>query len=77
MSKPTDFHLSGEYITLDALLKTTGMATSGGEAKAMVAAGKVQVDGQLELRKRCKIRVGQVVSLGESSIRVIDRASAP
>ena len=56
-----------------ALLKATGMATSGGEAKAMVAAGKVQVDGQLELRKRCKIRVGQVVSLGESSIRVIER----
>jgi ribosome-associated protein len=74
MSKAADFQLSGEYITLDALLKATGMATSGGEAKAMVAAGKVQVDGQLELRKRCKIRVGQVVSLGESSIRVIERA---
>ena len=76
MSKATDFELSGEYIALDALLKATGMATSGGEAKAMVAAGKVHVDGQLELRKRCKIRVGQVVSLGGSSIRVIERASA-
>ena len=75
MSKATDFQLTGEYITLDALLKTTGMATSGGEAKAMVAAGKVHVDGQLELRKRCKIRVGQVVSLGGTSIRVIGSAS--
>jgi ribosome-associated protein len=42
----TDFALRGEYITLDALLKATGIAESGGAAKAMVAAGKVQVDGQ-------------------------------
>jgi ribosome-associated protein len=73
MSKIIEFPLSGEFITLDALLKTTGLAASGGEAKAMVAAGHVQVDGQPELRKRCKIRVGQVVTMGERSIRVIGR----
>ena len=71
MSKVIEFKLSGEFIPLDALLKTTGTAPSGGEAKAMVAAGLVQVDGQLELRKRCKIRLGQVVSTATSSIRVI------
>ena len=71
MSKVIEFQLSGEFIALDALLKTTGIATSGGEAKAMVAAGKVHVDGQLELRKRCKIRLGQVVSVSGSSIHVI------
>lgn len=74
MSKAIDFPLAGDYIALDALLKITGMASSGGEAKAMVAAGKVHVDGQLELRKRCKIRVGQVVSMGGASIRVVERA---
>jgi ribosome-associated protein len=66
-----DFELRDEFIPLDALLKTTGVATSGGTAKAMVAAGQVQVDGQLELRKRCKIRVGQVVTSADTSIRVI------
>ena len=71
MSKVIEFKLSGEFIALDALLKTTGIATSGGAAKAMVAAGQVQVDGQLELRKRCKIRLGQVVNIGATSIRVI------
>jgi ribosome-associated protein len=71
MPSPTDFALIGEFIPLDALLKTTGFASSGGAAKAMVAAGQVQVDGQLELRKRCKIRVGQVVSVADASIRVI------
>ncbi|MEO7855360.1 MAG: RNA-binding S4 domain-containing protein [Rubrivivax sp.] len=65
-----DFALRGEHITLDALLKATGLADSGGQAKALVGAGQVQVDGQRELRKTCKIRAGQQVSFGNSRIRV-------
>lgn len=64
------FVLRGEYIALDALLKATGLADSGGRAKAMVAAGQVQVDGQQELRKTCKVRAGQVVQCGDARIRV-------
>jgi ribosome-associated protein len=71
MPKEIEFKLSGEFIALDALLKTTGLASSGGEAKALVAAAQVQVNGQLELRKRCKIRPGQVVSFAGNVIRVI------
>jgi ribosome-associated protein len=65
-----EFALRGEYITLDALLKATGLAPSGGIAKMMVADGQVQVDGHEELRKTCKIRAGQVVSLHGSRVRV-------
>jgi len=65
-----DFELRGEYITLDALLKATGLAPSGGIAKMMVADGLVQVDGRDEARKTCKIRAGQVVSLSGARIRV-------
>lgn len=65
-----DFELRGEFIPLDALLKATGLAESGGRAKALVAAGKVQVNGQQELRKTCKLRAGQVVQLGEVRIRI-------
>ncbi len=57
------FELRGEFIPLDALLKATGLAESGGRAKVMVAEGGVQVDGRTELRKTCKLRAGQVVSL--------------
>lgn len=71
MPASTDFQMKGEFIPLDALLKATGLASSGGEAKALVAAGRVQVDGQRELRKRCKIRAGQVVSVAGTSIRVV------
>ena len=65
-----DFPLRGEYITLDALLKATGLAPSGGIAKMMVADGRVQVDGREELRKTCKIRAGQVVAVAGSCITV-------
>jgi len=66
-----DFQLRGEHITLDALLKATGLAGSGGQAKAMVAAGKVEVDGREELRKTCKIRAGQVVAVHGARVRVL------
>ena len=65
-----DFELRGEYITLDALLKATGLAPSGGIAKLMVADGLVHVDDREELRKTCKIRAGQVVSLSGARIKV-------
>jgi ribosome-associated protein len=70
-----DFALRGEFIPLDALLKATGLAESGGRAKAMVAAGLVQVDGQTELRKTCKLRAGQVVSLAGARVHL--RAADP
>ena len=58
------FELRGEFIPLDALLKATGLAPSGGAAKSLVAQGLVRVDGAVELRKTCKLRAGQVVFLG-------------
>ena len=71
-----DFVVRGDHITLDALLKATGVSGSGGAAKALVASGRVQVDGQDELRKTCKIRAGQVVAVAGSRIRVA-AATAP
>jgi ribosome-associated protein len=56
-----EFELKGEFIALCDLLKTTGIANSGGQGKMMVADGIVKVDGKIELRKTAKIRAGQVV----------------
>ena len=66
-----DFHLRGEFIELNQLLKLTGVCDSGGAGKALVAEGVVSVDGQVELRKTAKIRAGQVVSLGDVQIEVL------
>ena len=66
-----DFPLRGDFVTLDNLLKATGLASSGGAAKNMVAQGLVQVDGRDELRKTCKIRLGQVVSVHGARVTVV------
>jgi len=73
--RQVQFELRGEFITLDHLLKATGLAGSGGAAKALVAAGGVQVDGRDELRKTCKIRAGQVVSVQGARVRVVAPAA--
>lgn len=74
--KLIDFELRGEFITLDQLLKATGLAPSGGAAKAMVGDGQVQVDGRDELRKTCKLRAGQVVSTHGVRIHVLRPVAA-
>jgi len=65
-----EFRLNREFVQLNQLLKLTGLCDSGGAGKAMVAAGVVSVDGTVELRKTCKIRVGQIVRAGDVQIRV-------
>lgn len=67
-----EFKLEGEFVELNQLLKLVGLCGSGGAGKMMVAEGSVAVDGQVELRKTCKIRAGQQVSVGELQIRVVE-----
>ena len=66
-----EFKLKGDYIALCDLLKTEGIANSGGQGKAMVADGLVTVDGETELRKTAKIRAGQVVECLGQQIKVL------
>lgn len=65
-----DFQLRGEFVELCNLLKLVGVADSGGRGKALVAAGEVRLDGQVESRKTAKIRAGQVVECQGVQIRV-------
>ena len=67
----TEYHITTEFIELNQLLKLCGLADSGGAGGAIVSEGNVTVDGQAELRKRCKIRPGQVVQLGDARITVL------
>ncbi len=70
-----EFALRGEHITLDALLKATGLAASGGDAKALIAGGTVQVNGQPEARRGRKLRAGDVVQAGERRVQVLGAAA--
>jgi len=56
------FNLNGaEYIELIKLLKLLRFAQSGGHAKIMVEEGEVKLNGEVEYRKRAKLRPGDLV----------------
>lgn len=63
-----EFAVRGDYIQLDQLLKATGLCASGGEAHAAITDAAVYVDGDLETRKRAKLRPGQTVAFAGHEI---------
>lgn len=65
-----DLEPGRDHVELNQLLKLSGLCDSGGAGKALVARGIVAVDGAIELRKTCKIRSGQVVTVESVEIRV-------
>jgi ribosome-associated protein len=72
MKNSDQFYLEdNNAIELHDLLKVMVLCNSGGMAKTAIAAGDVKVDGQVELRKRCKIRSGQYVEFQGRRINVI------
>ena len=74
MADTVDFALEGEYVELNQLLKLSGVCDSGGAGKALVASGRVYVDGAVELRKTCKIHAGSTVTFQDVEIRVLSPA---
>ncbi len=58
------FKLEGsDYIELIKLLKVTNICGSGGEAKHLVDEGEVKLNGELESRKRAKLRIGDKIEV--------------
>lgn len=65
------FRLGDEaFIELHDLLKATGLCSTGGMAKLAITEGRVKVDGIIELRRRCKIRKGQVVGFEKREVTI-------
>jgi ribosome-associated protein len=59
----------GEYIKLDQFLKLAQVAMTGGQAKSMILAGLVLVNGEVETRRGRKLRAGdRVVVEGEELV---------
>ena len=65
-----EFQLRDDFIELHKLLKLEDFASSGGEAKALVASALVQVNGETETRKRRKLVLGDEVMIREGERRV-------
>jgi ribosome-associated protein len=56
-----DVLINKEPVELYKLLKFEGLASSGGEAKSVVASGQVLVNGVVETRKGRKLVSGDTV----------------
>lgn len=70
-----EVQVRGEMIRLGQLLQFAGLAGTGGEAKILLGERAVRVNGEPEERRGRQLRDGDVVQVGEESVRVL--ASGP
>lgn len=61
-----------EYIKLDAFLKFTGAAGTGGEAKHLIGEGKISVNGEPCLMRGKKLVAGDIVGLESDYYLITD-----
>lgn len=73
MKEQITFKLRGEeeFIPLISLLKAANVVYSGSEAQDTVVRGQVLRNGEIELRKRAKIRSGETIEFQNTIINVI------
>ncbi len=64
------YQLTEEYIELYKLIKFLDLVDSGADAKMIVADGHVVRNGEVETRKRAKIRAGDILVIGDVTIEV-------
>lgn len=67
-----EFDLDGhEHIELKNLLKVANLCETGGQAKSVIEAGQVRVDGKVETRKALKLTAGHIVVFGNHSVKIV------
>lgn len=65
-----DLPIRGESIRLGQALKLSGLAESGGEARALIEDGAVTVNADVETRRGRQLRHGDVVAVGDDVLRI-------
>lgn len=60
-----DVGINTEFITVDKLLKFSGVAATGGQAFQLVLDGLVRLNGTSITEKRKKIFIGDVVNIDD------------
>ena len=65
-----EFNLEGEFIPLIQLLKATNLVQTGGEAQIVVSEGLVKCNGEVEYRKRLKVKKGDIIEFDNHKIVV-------
>lgn len=60
-----------QFIQLIQLLKATGIADNGSIAQEMVVYGEVKVNGEVDRRKRAKLRKGDIIEIFAERIEIV------
>jgi ribosome-associated protein len=66
-----DVTIRGDMIRLGQVLKLAGVVDSGGEAKQLLGAGLVQVNGEEEVRRGRQLHDGDAVAAEGDEIRIV------
>ena len=66
-----EFKVEGDYIQMIQLLKATNLVQTGGEAQIVVAEGEVKHNGEVDYRKRLKVKAGDMVEFRGEKIKVL------
>ena len=66
-----EFKVTGDFIPMIQLLKATGLVQTGGEAQIVVTEGEVKYNGEVDYRKRLKVKQGDIVEFNGETIKVI------
>lgn len=70
MAEPKPMPIHTDFIELDAFLKWANLVGSGGEAKQLIQAGQLTVNGVKETRRGRKLVAGDVVALDRQAWRI-------
>ena len=62
--------INTEFIKLEQLLKWAGAVDSGASAKAIIIEGNVKINGKIEIQRGKKVRPGDIVELGGTTMKV-------
>ena len=65
-----DLPIRGDTIRLGQALKLSGLADSGGEARALLEQGAVTVNAEVETRRGRQLRHGDIVAVGGDVLRI-------
>ena len=66
-----EIEIEGDMIRLGQLLKLSALADSGADARELLLASGVTVNGEPEARRGRQLHRGDVVAVGEQAVRVV------
>lgn len=75
-AESVDIEIRDESIRLGQLLKLAGLVDDGATARAVINAGEVTVNGEVDTRRGRQVRQGDVVGLAGQQVRVAARRNS-